>query len=81
MDQVNGPVEGAEPGGTLQIELLSFEPANWGWTASIPGFGLLADEFPDPFYKVTALAAKPQCAPLPAGWPTCCSRRSGGRSI
>jgi acetamidase/formamidase len=57
VDQVNGPVavEGAEPGGTLQIELLAFEPAEWGWTASIPGFGLLADEFPDPFYKVTAL--------------------------
>ena len=20
----------------------------WGWTANIPGFGLLADQFPDP---------------------------------
>jgi acetamidase/formamidase len=59
VDQVNGPVavEGAEPGGTLQIELLGFQPADWGWTASIPGFGLLADEFPDPSYKVTALPA------------------------
>ena len=59
VDQVNGPVavEGAEPGGTLQIELLDFQPAEWGWTAAIPGFGLLADEFPDPFYKVTALPA------------------------
>jgi acetamidase/formamidase len=59
VDQVNGPVavEGAEPGGTLQIELLDFQPGDWGWTASIPGFGLLADEFPDPFYKVTALPA------------------------
>ncbi len=59
VDQVNGPVavEGAEPGGTLQVELLEFQPADWGWTASIPGFGLLADEFPDPFYKVTALPA------------------------
>jgi acetamidase/formamidase len=59
VDQVNGPVavEGAEPGGTLQIDLLDFQPGDWGWTASIPGFGLLADEFPDPFYKVTALPA------------------------
>jgi acetamidase/formamidase len=59
VDQVNGPVavEGAEPGGTLQVELLDFQPGDWGWTASIPGFGLLADEFPDPFYKVTALPA------------------------
>ncbi|HJT63990.1 MAG TPA: acetamidase/formamidase family protein, partial [Candidatus Limnocylindria bacterium] len=57
VDQVNGPVavEGAEPGGTLQVDLLEFQPSDWGWTASIPGFGLLADEFPDPFYKVTAL--------------------------
>jgi acetamidase/formamidase len=59
VDQVNGPVAvaGTEPGGTLQIELLDFQPADWGWTASIPGFGLLADEFPDPIYKVTALPA------------------------
>jgi acetamidase/formamidase len=55
VDQVNGPiaVDGAEPGDTLQVELLEFEPADWGWTASIPGFGLLADDFPDGFYKVT----------------------------
>ena len=50
-------VDGAEPGDTLQIDLLEFEPADWGWTASIPGFGLLADDFPDPFYKVTRLQA------------------------
>ena len=55
VDQVNGPVEvvGAEPGDTLQVELLEFAPADWGWTASIPGFGLLADDFPDGEYKVT----------------------------
>jgi acetamidase/formamidase len=59
VDQVNGPiaVEGAEPGDTLQVDLLEFHPADWGWTASIPGFGLLADEFPDPYYKVTSLPA------------------------
>ncbi|MGH2443711.1 MAG: acetamidase/formamidase family protein [Chloroflexota bacterium] len=49
VDQVHGPiyVEGAEPGDTLQIEFLSLEPAGWGWTAIIPGFGLLAGEFPE----------------------------------
>jgi acetamidase/formamidase len=58
VDQVNGPVEvaGAEVGDTLQIDLLEFAPADWGWTASIPGFGLLADDFPDGAYKVTRLA-------------------------
>jgi acetamidase/formamidase len=63
VDQVNGPiaVEGAEPGDTLQIDLLDFRPDGWGWTASIPGFGLLADDFPDPAYKVTSV-------PGPTGW-------------
>ena len=57
VDQVTGPVavEGAEPGDTLQVDLLEFSPADWGWTASIPGFGLLADDFPDGRYKVTRL--------------------------
>jgi len=57
VDQVTGPVavEGAEPGDTLQVDLLEFVPADWGWTASIPGFGLLADDFPDGRYKVTRL--------------------------
>ena len=26
----------------------AFEPSGWGWTANIPGFGLLADQFPEP---------------------------------
>jgi acetamidase/formamidase len=55
VDQVNGPiaVEGAEPGDALQIDLLEFEPADWGWTASIPGFGLLADDFTEPALRIT----------------------------
>lgn len=54
VDQVNGPifVEGAAPGDTLEVELLEIAPADWGWTALIPGFGLLADEFPEPALKV-----------------------------
>ena len=59
VDQVNGPiaVAGAKRGDTLQIDLLEFEPADWGWTASIPGFGLLADEFPDAYLKITRVPA------------------------
>jgi acetamidase/formamidase len=55
VDQVNGPiaVAGAEPGDTLQVDLLEFEPADWGWSASIPGFGLLADDFPEPSLRIT----------------------------
>jgi acetamidase/formamidase len=59
VDQVAGPifVDGAEPGDTLEVELLSFEPGDWGWTANIPGFGLLADEFPDPYLRITRLSS------------------------
>ena len=57
VDQVTGPVavEGAEPGDTLQVDLLEFAPADWGWTASIPGFGLLADEFEAPAFRISRI--------------------------
>src|ERR1700687_303597 len=47
---VAGPIfiDGAEPGDVLKVTLLSFTPSGWGWTANIPGFGLLADEFQEP---------------------------------
>src|SRR6478735_9330653 len=39
-------VEGAEPGDTLVVHIDSIEPnRDWGWGASIPGFGLLAPEY------------------------------------
>ena len=45
-------VEGPSPGdAALRIDLLEFQPAAWGWTASIPGFGLLADDCPDPLLR------------------------------
>ncbi|MEQ9245843.1 MAG: acetamidase/formamidase family protein [Nitratireductor sp.] len=50
VNPVNGPiyVEGAKPGDALKVEILSFKPSGFGWTANIPGFGLLADQFKDP---------------------------------
>ena len=46
---LTGPVfvEGAEPGDTLAVELLEIEPADWGWMAIIPHFGLLTRDFGD----------------------------------
>ena len=46
---IAGPVyiDGAEPGDSLKVTMLDFEPFGWGWTAILPGFGLLADDFPD----------------------------------
>jgi acetamidase/formamidase len=50
VNPVAGPVhvEGAEPGDAIKVTLLEFVPSGWGWTANIPGFGLLADQFKDP---------------------------------
>lgn len=46
-----GPVrvEGAEPGDVLEVDFVAYEPADFGVTAVIPGFGYLADLFPDPY--------------------------------
>ena len=46
---LTGPVfvEGAEPGDTLAVRLLEIEPADWGWMAIIPHFGLLTHDFGD----------------------------------
>jgi acetamidase/formamidase len=57
VDQVNGPifVEDAMPGDALEIEFLELRPAQWGWTAIIPGFGLLSDEFTEPALRIWKL--------------------------
>ncbi len=53
MGRVNpttGPVrvEGAMPGDALQVRIHELRPSGWGWTGLIPGFGLLAGDFPEP---------------------------------
>lgn len=49
VNPVTGPiyVEGAEPGDTVAVTFQAFHASGWGWTANIPGFGLLADDFAD----------------------------------
>lgn len=49
VNPVTGPVyiDGARPGDALKVTVLSLRPSGWGWTANIPGFGLLTDQFPD----------------------------------
>lgn len=50
--RIVGPVavEGAQPGDTLLVEILALEPAaDFGQCLVIPGFGLLTDEFPNPY--------------------------------
>ncbi|HET8865909.1 MAG TPA: acetamidase/formamidase family protein [Gracilimonas sp.] len=54
---LTGPVfvEGAEPGDILKVTLHKVEMGDWGWTAIIPGFGFLADEFEEPYLKTFEL--------------------------
>lgn len=53
-----GPVyiEGAEPGDTLAVEILDLKTKGWGWTAVLPGLGLLAEEFPDAYLRTFDLS-------------------------
>ena len=69
INPVSGPihVDGAEPGDALKVTIEEFRPREtdgsaWGWTANIPGFGLLADQFPDPainLWKYDAASLEP----------------------
>lgn len=44
-------VEEAMPGDVLGVEFLELRPLKWGWTAIIPGRGLLPDDFKDPYIR------------------------------
>lgn len=59
VNPVTGPVHvaGARPGDALAVTVLDVEVADWGWTASIPGFGLLAEDFPDPYLVHATIGA------------------------
>jgi acetamidase/formamidase len=60
VNPVSGPVEvrGAVAGDVLAVEILEFVPRDWGWTALIPGFGLLTDEFPEPWLRISKVDAE-----------------------
>ena len=47
---LTGPVyvQGASPGDLLEVNILEIEPASWGFTTIIPGFGFLRDVFLEP---------------------------------
>jgi acetamidase/formamidase len=61
-----GPIKvvGAKPGMTLLVEFLELEVGSWAWTANIPGFGLLADEFPDPRLWISSVGANSVATPI-----------------
>jgi acetamidase/formamidase len=53
-----GPVrvEGAQAGDTLAVEILDLHTKGWGWTAILPGLGLLPDDFPDAYLRIFDLS-------------------------
>ncbi|MBX5490842.1 MAG: acetamidase/formamidase family protein [Chloroflexi bacterium] len=48
---LTGPVwvKGARPGHVLEVEIRAVEPGAWGWTAIMPGRGLLPHDFSEPY--------------------------------
>jgi acetamidase/formamidase len=57
---LGGPVyvKGAEPGDVLEVEVLKLQPGSWGWTALLPGLGLLSSDFPDPYVRYFELGER-----------------------
>ncbi len=51
---LTGPVavDGAKPGDALKITIESFQPSGWGWSAITSIFGILNDQFLEPFLKI-----------------------------
>lgn len=60
VNPVSGPiyVEGALPGHVLEVEILEMTPPTVGWTGLIPGFGLLADQFPEPWLNLWEISGR-----------------------
>lgn len=60
MYNLSGPVAvvGAEPGDTLCIDILDLEHGDWGWSAVLPGFGLLPEDFLSGYVRTFDLAGK-----------------------
>lgn len=53
MDPLTGPVyiAGARPGDVVSVEILRITVGSWGWSAILPGMGLLGDRFPGPYVR------------------------------
>ena len=53
MDPLTGPiwVEGAKPGDVVMVDILDIKLAATGWSAILPGLGLLSEKFPGPYVR------------------------------
>ena len=54
-----GPVAivGAEPGDAVEVGVLDIHTEGWGYSLVIPGFGLLDEDFTEPYVKIFDLSA------------------------
>jgi len=54
---LSGPlwVNGAEPGDTLQVDVLELQHGDWGWAAFLPELGLLPDSFAHGYVRTFTL--------------------------
>lgn len=66
-----GPVsvDGLSAGDELVVTILGIETAGWAWTANIPGFGLLAEDFPEPWLWISRVADGVVTTPIGAEIP------------
>lgn len=57
---LTGPIyiNDAEPGDVIAVTLHKVEIGEWGWTAILPGFGFLADEYTEPYLRTWELTGK-----------------------
>ena len=57
LNPVTGPfaIASARPGDAVVVEILEMSVGSWGWTACIPGFGLLADDFTAPHLRISKI--------------------------
>jgi acetamidase/formamidase len=62
-----GPVfvEGAMPGDSLEIEVVSLTPGDWGWCVILPDLGLLPEDFPEPYLKIFDLEGRSRAEVAP----------------
>ena len=60
VNPVTGPilVHGAEPGDALLVRVRELTTGPWGWSANIPGFGLLAEDFPEAAFVHSRIGEK-----------------------
>lgn len=56
---LSGPVyvRGAEHGDALVVRVIDIKTKGWGWSAIIPGFGLLTEEFNEPYLRIWDLSS------------------------